>query len=80
MKLFREFPGGSDSKEFACKAADLGSIPGQERSPGEGKWLPTPVFLLGEFHRQRSLVGYSPWGCIESDTTAQLIHTLKLIK
>ena len=36
MKLFREFPGGSDSKEFACKAADLGSIPGQERSPGEG--------------------------------------------
>ena len=25
-------------------------------------WLPTPVFLPGEFHRQRSLVGYSPWG------------------
>ena len=26
------------------------------------EWLPTPVFLPGEFHGQRSLVGYSPWG------------------
>ena len=33
------------------------------------KWQPTPVFLLGKFHRQRSLAGYSPWGCKESDTT-----------
>ena len=33
------------------------------------KWLPTPVFLPGEFHEQKSLVGYSPWGCKESDTT-----------
>ena len=30
---------------------------------------PTPVFLPGEFHGQRSLVGYSPWGCKELDTT-----------
>ena len=30
-------------------------------SPGEGKWQPTPVFLPGEFHGQRSLAGYSPW-------------------
>ena len=30
---------------------------------------PTPVFLPGESHGQRSLVGYSPWGCKESDTT-----------
>ena len=35
------FPGGSDSKESACNAEDLGSIPGLERSP-------TPVFLPGE--------------------------------
>jgi len=27
------------------------------------EWLPTPVFLVGEFHGQRSLAGYSPWGC-----------------
>ena len=32
----------------------------------------TPVFLPGEFHGQRSLEGYSPWGCKESDTTEQL--------
>ena len=35
-------------------------------------WLPTPVFLPGEFHEQRSLMGYSPWGRKESDMTAQL--------
>ena len=33
------------------------------------KWQPTPVFLPGESHGPRSLVGCSPWGCTESDTT-----------
>ena len=42
------------------------------------KWHPTPVFLPGEFHGQRSLVGYSPWGCKESDTTEQLSFILTL--
>ena len=41
---------------------------GQEDPPGEGKGYP-PVFLLGEFHGQRNLVGYSSWGCNELDTT-----------
>ena len=36
------------------------------------EWQPTPVFLPGEFHGQRSLVGYSPWGHRESDMTEQL--------
>ena len=36
------------------------------------KWQPSPVFLPGESHRQRSLVGYSPWGHKELDTTEQL--------
>ena len=36
------------------------------------KWQPTPVFLPGESHGQRSLVGYSPWGRKESDTTERL--------
>ena len=36
------------------------------------EWLPTPVILLGEFHGQRSLVGYNPWGCKELDTTEQV--------
>ena len=37
-------------------------------------WQPTPVFLPGESHGQRSLVGYSPWGRKELDTTEQLTH------
>ena len=39
------------------------------------EWLPTPVFLPGEFHGQRSLVGYSPRGCKELDTTKRLTQT-----
>ena len=39
------------------------------------KWQPTPVFLPGESHGQRSLAGYSPRGCKESDTTERLTHT-----
>ena len=37
--------------------------------PWRRKWLPTPVFLPGEFRGQRSLTGCSPWGCKESDMT-----------
>ena len=37
----------------------MGSIPGLGKSPGEGNG----VFLPGKFHGQRSLAGYSPWGC-----------------
>ena len=40
------------------------------------EWQPTPVFLPGEFHGQRSLVGCSPWGCKESDMTERLILIL----
>ena len=40
-----------------------GSIFGLGRSPGVGKWQPTPVFLPGKSDGQSSLVGYSPWGC-----------------
>ena len=42
---------------------DMGSIPGSGRSPGVGNGLPTPVFLPGESHGEKSLVGYSPPGC-----------------
>ena len=44
---------------------------GQE-DPLEKGWQPTPVFLPGEFHGQKSLVGYSPQGHKESDMTEQL--------
>ena len=43
--------------------------------PWKRKWQPTPVFLPGEFHGQRSQVGCSPWGHKELDTTEQLTHT-----
>ena len=46
--------------------------------PWRREWQPTPVFLPGEFHRQRSLAGYSPWGCKELDTIEQLTHTYLL--
>ena len=62
------FLGGSDGKESTCNVGDLGSIPGLGRSLEKGM-ATTPVFLPGEFHGLRSLVGYSPWGHKELDTT-----------
>ena len=44
-------------------------------SPGRIEWLPTPVFLPGDFHGQKGLAGYSPQGRKESDMTWQLTHT-----
>ena len=46
--------------------------------PWRREWQPTPVLLPGEFHGQRSLVGYSPWGCKESDMTERLTLSLPL--
>ena len=43
--------------------------------PWRKKWQPTPVLLPWKFHAQRSLVGYSPWCCEESDTTEPLNTT-----
>ena len=44
--------------------------------PWRREWQPTPVFLPGESHEQRSLAGCSPWGHKESDTTEWLTHSL----
>ena len=70
------FPGGSDSKDSACNAGDLSLIPGSGRSLREGGWQPTLLFLPGEFHGQRSLVGCSPWGHKELDMTEWLLCLL----
>ena len=59
-----------------CDARDVSLIPRSGRSPGEGKWPPTPVFLPGKFHGQRSLVGYSAWGCKECDMTEYTAHIM----
>ena len=52
---------GSDGKESACGAGDPGSIPELGRFPWRREWLPTPGFLPGGSHGQRSLASCSPW-------------------
>ena len=76
LLVLRGFPGGSVGKESACSAGDLGLIPGSGRHPWRREWLPTPVFLAGESHGQRSLVGYSSWGHRELDLAGRLTHWL----
>ena len=66
QQIWLGFPHSSVGKDSACSAGDPGSMPGSGRSPRivkRRKWQPTPVFLPGESHGQRSLAGYSPWGC-----------------
>ena len=60
---------GSDGKESACSAGDLGSVSRLGRFSWRRAWPLLPVFLPGESHGQRSLAGYSPWGHQELDTT-----------
>ena len=72
---FKGFPGGTSGKEAPCQC---GRHEGYGLSAWVGRilwqraWQPTPVFLPGESHGQRSLAGCSPWGRKESDTTEQL--------
>ena len=55
-------PGGSGGKASACNSGNLGSYPWVGKIPWRREWLPTPVFLPGEFHGQVSLAAYSPQG------------------
>ena len=55
----------------------LGFDPWIGKIPWRREWQPTAVFLPREFHGQRSLVGYSPRGCKESDPTKQLTTLTK---
>ena len=69
------FPSGACGKESTCqcrrcKRCGFDSWVG--KVSWRRKWLPIPVFLPGEFHGQRSLEGYSPWGHKESDMTERL--------
>ena len=73
--VFLGFPGGSDDKESACNAGNLGLIPGLERSPGGGHGSPLQFSYLDNPHGQRTeempwtedSAGYSPWGHKNSD-------------
>ena len=67
------FPDGSDRNESACNARDPEFDPWVRKIPWRREWQPSPVFLNGESHGQRSLVGCSPRGCRERDTDERLI-------
>ena len=59
-------PGGAGGKESTCQCRRCKRHefdPWVGKIPWSRKWQPTPVFLPGKFHGQRSLVGYSQWGC-----------------
>ena len=75
-----DFPGGSDTLESAFGAGDPGSIPGLGRSLGEKSGHPLQYSCLENPQGQRSLVGYSPWGHKESDTTERLTLHFRLVK
>ena len=62
-------------KESTCQCRERRFDSWVGKIPGRRKWQPTPVFLPGKSHGQRSLVGYSPWGHKESDTTEQLSNS-----
>jgi len=56
------FPGDSVSKESSCQCRRPGFDPWVRKIPWRRAQQPTPVFLPGKSHGQRSLVGYSLWG------------------
>ena len=74
-----------DDSQVAQTVKNLPTVQGTQvrplgwEAPLEKGMAPTPVFLPGELHEQRSLVGYSPWGHKELDATKQLntsLHSL----
>ena len=69
------FPCGSVVKNPPANAGDVGLIPGSGRSSGEGNGYPLQYSCLKKSHGQRSLVGYSPGGHKESDSTEHTVHT-----
>ena len=66
-------PGGSDSKASCLQCGRPGFDPWVGKILWRRKWQPTPVLLPGKSHGQRSMVGYSPRGYKESDTTERYI-------
>ena len=70
--VFLGFPGDQDGKESACNSGDLGSTPGLGKSTGGGRGNLFQYSCLENPHGQKSLEGYSTWGCKESDITERL--------
>ena len=77
LSLFIEmgFQGVSVVKESACQCRRCRFNPWVRKIPWRRKWQLTPVFLPGESHGQRSLLGYRPWGCKERTYLSDWVHT-----
>ena len=73
------FPGGLEGKSVCLQCRRPGFNPWVGKIPWRRKWQPTPVLLPGKSHGRRTLVGYSPWGHKESDTTERW-HTFPFFK
>ena len=58
--------------DFCLQCRRPGFDPWVGKIPWRRKWQPTPVFLPGEYHGQRSLAGYIPWGLKESHMTERI--------
>ena len=79
--LWLGFPGGISGKESICQCRRHKRCRFNtwvRKIPWRRKWQPTPVFLPGESHGQRSLAGYSPWVHKESDMTEHSTHYITL--
>ena len=72
LSLILGFPGGSDGKESICDVGNLGLTPGSGRPPGGKHGNPLQYSCLENPRGQRSLMGYSPCGHKELDTTERL--------
>ena len=86
LSLQLGFPGGSVVKNTPAQCRSLGFNPWVRKIPWRRKWQPTLVFLPGKSHRQKSLVGYTPWGCksvghgLATEHIVHLYYYLLLIK
>ena len=80
LKMYMGVPGGASGKEPTCRCRRHkrhGFDPWIRKIPWIRAWQPIPVFLPIDSHRQRSLAGYSLWGCKESNTTKVSEHYWK---
>ena len=78
------FPGGTSSEELTCQCRRHKRPwfdPWDLKVPWRKAWQPTPVFLPGKSHGQRSLVGYIPQGCkrVRHDLTTEQQHLINYI-
>ena len=77
-KITRGFPGGSDGKSVCLQCGRPRFDSWVRKIPWRKKWQPTPVLLPGKFHGWRNLIGYSPWGRKELDTTEGLVYSKRI--